>query len=861
MRDGRPAYVTAVSRSDVVGGWRERREAGGSVIDVASGEFITESLSMPHSPRVYRDQLWVLDSGSGDLGRVDLSSGAFDPLCFAPGFLRGLAFHGNLAVVGLSKPRREGAFSGLALDERLREKDAEAKCGLYMIDTDTGVVAHRIELEGVVEELYDVVVIPDVATPTVLGFRNDDIANIITIETERGPVTQAAPRTEAKAAPPPQHEPNAEARRLFKAADALVREGKLEDAVDTYVEGLVLDPHDPDALTAIASTQAELGRLAEAVDCIRRAVIAAPASVQTRVAAAALLIRVGAQREAIDHLREALGRMPEDVHIATQLGNALYFDGRFEEAKAIFEHALRVKPGNAEAHNGLGAVAGFYEDLDESLKHYERAAELAPRYLEAHQNVGGVHEQRGDILEAQTAYRRALEIEHDPVLALHTELVCPPVMRSNDDIDEYRKYALEVIESYNGEQLDLPFDRVQSSRAEPPFAWAYHGRDNLELKTKYAALFVSGFAGRGVERVIAPSPPWRIGFVVTPTHEGIFGRLMSGVVNRMDPARFSIEVICSKQGAALLRQVIRARHVRFRELPWRFDHAVEAIRRADLDAIYHWEVGTDAVNQFLGFLRLAPVQCTGWGWPDTSGAPAVDYHLTTAALAIPGIEERFSEKLVALPELPGWVPSVRPVERPMARAHFGLEDADNVYLCHQTLRKVHPDMDALVAGILKADRSAVVAFVADKHVTPGLLLRGRWARTLSRYAGRIVMVPRLEPDEYFHLVSNADVCLDTPHFGGTVTMYDALGAGKPVVTLPGEQPRSRNAAALAVKAGIADECVASDPRDYIDKAVALGTERSVRADIARRINDARSEIFERSDSVTQLEDFFADVLG
>ena len=96
MRDGRAAFVTVVSRSDVADGWRDKRRDGGCVLDVASGEAVCTGLSMPHSPRWYRDRLWVLNSGTGELGSVDLASGRFEPIAFCPGYLRGLVVPGRL---------------------------------------------------------------------------------------------------------------------------------------------------------------------------------------------------------------------------------------------------------------------------------------------------------------------------------------------------------------------------------------------------------------------------------------------------------------------------------------------------------------------------------------------------------------------------------------------------------------------------------------------------------------------------------------------------------------------------------------------------------------------------------------------
>lgn len=181
LRDGQPRYVTAVSQSDVAEGWRDKRQNGGCVIDINSNQVIATGLSMPHSPRWYRDKLWLLNSGTGEFGYVDLEQGKFEPLAFCPGYMRGLAFTGDFAIVGLSRPRHNKTFSGLALDEHLRTKEAEARCGLLVIDLRTGDIVHSLRIEGVVEELYDVQVLPGVRRPMAIGFRTDEIRRIITM--------------------------------------------------------------------------------------------------------------------------------------------------------------------------------------------------------------------------------------------------------------------------------------------------------------------------------------------------------------------------------------------------------------------------------------------------------------------------------------------------------------------------------------------------------------------------------------------------------------------------------------------------------------------------------------------------------
>jgi uncharacterized protein (TIGR03032 family) len=182
LEAGRAKYVTAVSQSDVADGWRDRRHDGGCLIDIESGEIITAGLSMPHSPRVYQEKLWLLNSGTGHFGFVDRAAGTFEPVAFCPGYLRGLSMHGDFAVVGLSKPRADKTFSGLALDNNLRAGDAEPRCGLQVIDLKSGDVAHWVRIEGVVTELFDVVVLSNVVRPQALGFKTDEIRRVISIE-------------------------------------------------------------------------------------------------------------------------------------------------------------------------------------------------------------------------------------------------------------------------------------------------------------------------------------------------------------------------------------------------------------------------------------------------------------------------------------------------------------------------------------------------------------------------------------------------------------------------------------------------------------------------------------------------------
>ena len=182
MAGGEPAFVTAVAQSDEEHGWREQRAEGGVAIDIRSNRIVACGLSMPHSPRWHDGALWLLNSGTGELGRVDLDSGEFEPLCFLPGFLRGLALIGEYAVVGLSKPR-DGRFDGLALQDTLANRNEEAECGLRVVSLKTGETLEWLRFDGEIAELFSVAALPSVANPITIGPDTPEIRDLITFET------------------------------------------------------------------------------------------------------------------------------------------------------------------------------------------------------------------------------------------------------------------------------------------------------------------------------------------------------------------------------------------------------------------------------------------------------------------------------------------------------------------------------------------------------------------------------------------------------------------------------------------------------------------------------------------------------
>ena len=179
MRDGRPRYVTAFAESDRPQGWRDSKAFGGLVVDVDTGEIVARGLCMPHSPRWHRGELWVLESGRGALSRIDLSTGASEPVVALPGFTRGMEFVGRFALIGLSQVR-ESVFTGIPLTDSAEPRHS----GVWVVDLDTGTVAGFVRFDGLVQEVFDLQVVRSPGHVHVFDLDADGLATRLRLGSE-----------------------------------------------------------------------------------------------------------------------------------------------------------------------------------------------------------------------------------------------------------------------------------------------------------------------------------------------------------------------------------------------------------------------------------------------------------------------------------------------------------------------------------------------------------------------------------------------------------------------------------------------------------------------------------------------------
>ncbi len=587
----------------------------------------------------------------------------------------------------------------------------------------------------------------------------------------------------------------------------------------------------------------------------RQALRLAPQLAETHVSLANALREQGRLDEAFACYQRALQLKPDHAFAHYSLGNTLLEQGNYAGAAGCYQRALQLRPNFPEAHNNLGQARDAENRLDEAAEAFRQALRYKPDLVEARRNLGTVLERQGLNEDARACYQAILAREpDDPLLRLRTDSLCPAIPAGNPEIDRYRAglmVRLKQLRAQPGLRLDLR--QLHASGFEPPLYLAYQGRDDRPLKEAWAALF-HPLLPEVTALPLAGGKP-RVGFVVTRGHEGIFAKCMRGILNGLPARRFELIVMCSLQGGEqVLRAAIANPNIRYLPLPVRFDRSLETIRQTRFDILYYWEVGTDSVNYFLPFFRLAPVQCTGWGWPVTSGIPQIDYYLSSQHLEPADGEAYYSERLVRFQRLPTCFYRPEPPGATVGRERFGLTADQHIYLCVQNPRKLHPDFDGLMDGILRRDPRGLVVLIEDAQPLVTAQLRQRMQANLPEVIDRVRFLARLPHQEYLNLLSLADVMLDTVHFGGGVTAYEVFSVGKPVVTLPGDFGRGRLTCAAYRQMGL-DDGIAADPEDYIERALRFATEPDYRIEFGRRLREASGELFEDRQAIREFERF------
>jgi predicted O-linked N-acetylglucosamine transferase (SPINDLY family) len=298
---------------------------------------------------------------------------------------------------------------------------------------------------------------------------------------------------------------------------------------------------------------------------------------------------------------------------------------------------------------------------------------------------------------------------------------------------------------------------------------------------------------------------------------------------------------------------------RFVENAGAIERWCEQICNDRLHALIIPEVGMDPLTVRLAALRLAPIQCTSWGHPDTSGLPTIDYYLSSDLMEPVDAQDHYTEKLVRLPQLSIHYEPLDIAPAQADRARFGLREESIVFLCTQSLFKYLPQYDEVFPRIAAEVGKCQFAFLnysksnrlGEKFVQR---LQPAFARFGLRCSDYVKLLPPLPPAEYRALNSIADVFLDSIGWSGCNSTMEALACNLPIVTMPGRLMRGRHSHAILQMMGF-HETEARDLDEYVAIAKRLATDEDWRRYIAHKISETKHFAYRDRSCIKGLEEF------
>ena len=544
--------------------------------------------------------------------------------------------------------------------------------------------------------------------------------------------------------------------------------------------------------------------------------------------------------------------MPE---VASDLGLVLHEQGRLAEAAEVYEQALRLFPDHVQTRLRYGnLLRDAPQRNDEARAQYAKALEIEPGNAFLHANLAQLLSDEGTVDRAAEHF--ASSIQHQPVpgVQIASAVMLPPIYRSMADLTERRQQLIDNIADLHRRGVTMDPTREIVPHLFYP---VYQGFNDRELQRDFARLYRSAS-----EEDVSPRPARqgkiRVGLLSRFFCNHTIGRLNQGLAAKMDRDRFHVTVLATTLETDAVAQAFQEHADNYLVIPEHVPAARRQIADLGLDILLYADIGMSAFTFTLAFSRLAPIQCVTWGHPQTTGIPTIDYFLSGEHLETADGDDAYTEKLVRLRGLQTYYRRPELGEPARDRDHFGFPAAAHLYGCPQSLFKFHPELDALLADILRGDPQGVLVLLEGKYRQWNELLLQRWRQTMPDVLERVRFLPRMSRDEFLHLSALFDVALDPIHFGGGNTTFEALALGTPVVTLPSRFLRGRITYAQYQMMGMTD-CIAKDPQDYVTLALRLGTDRDFREVVSRKILDTCALLYENADNVRAIEEFFASV--
>ncbi len=431
---------------------------------------------------------------------------------------------------------------------------------------------------------------------------------------------------------------------LFRQAITLHQIGQLDEVERLYRRILDIDHRHHGALHFLGMVAFARNDLSQAVSLIEQSLKICDHEAVYFNNYGVVLKELNRDQDAFDAFNRALTL---DPHYADALSNLGLISIRLglpcQQTENYFQAALAVSPDHPDALRHFSTFLVQHEHYSDALRLVERMAQITPGNANLEHRLACLYGDCGHVPEAKEHFRKAASLSGGKTVWKWKHLWhCPTFFENSDQIDEYWKNlnddldaALEEKPFYDWRLL--PYDGFTHS-----FHLPHHNRSCKSVLEKFARLFASSFP---FERPnYKPSEKIRVGFLVTPGHEGGFLRLTAGLIEGLDPKKFEVVLLYQEttkdkfEGRFQRPDLVRHPYSQY------FEQAVQEIRSLQCDVIYYWKVGADTWSFFLPMCRLAPVQCTSWSTHGTSGLDQIDYYVSWKKAEIPEAQEDYTEK-------------------------------------------------------------------------------------------------------------------------------------------------------------------------------------------------------------------------
>ncbi len=680
----------------------------------------------------------------------------------------------------------------------------------------------------------------------------------------------------------------------LQQALAHLRIGELREAAAIYEEVLKVNPRHPDALLRLGVIAGQTNDPKKAISFFEKAIAFDPKNAAAFNNRGLAFHDLKQWEAAIASFDQAIAIKADYAVAHYNRGNALKELSRPDDAMASYRKAIAFRADFAEAHFNLGVIHGERRQWEAALSCYENAVAIRRNFAEALFNRGNILREltqwlaaldnydqaiaakahypeaylnRGDVLhalkqrgEALASYERAIAQRTDYAKAfLNRGNIFRELKQFDAAVESYdrafaidpqleylqgmRRYARLQLSDWEGFAGDLEEVTARIGRGEPaspPFPILVMS-GSAELQKRSAQLWV-----RDRCPLNEPLPPIhepaagdriRIGYFSADFHDHATAYLIAEMLELHDRSRFEVIAFSfgpESQGGMRARLADACDD--FIDVRGKSDAEVARLaRRLRIDIGVDLKGFTQDNRAGIFALRAAPVQVNYLGYPGTMGADYMDYIVADATLVPEESRSHYTEKIVYLPDSYQVNDRKRRIsDRVFSRAELGLPEEAFVFCCFNNNFKILPDTFDVWMRILARVGGSVLWLYEDLTAAGTNLCRAAAARGVD--AERLIFAGRMDLPDHLARHRAADLFIDTWPYNAHTTASDALWAGLPVLTCPGESFASRVAASLNAAVGL-PELVAATPRDYEELAVALAREPARLADLKRRLGE------------------------